>query len=81
MKDWPTVVKQANEYQQILLGNHSSVAFNPSCDPTQYLFNLIIDLTKQGKGTKCLTNFIVAAMHLSVHLKVSLFVIDSRLTK
>jgi hypothetical protein len=73
MQNWPNVLTKAkNSLQTILSADSNSSAFDPSSDSTQRLLNSIVGLAKQNKGEKWLSNFEVAAMHLSVHLKARL---------
>jgi hypothetical protein len=73
MQDWPNVLLQAKvSLQNILVPDNESPASNPSKDPTQHLLTSIVRHSTQNKGQKWLSNFEVAAMHLSVHRKASI---------
>ena len=77
MQNWPSVLMQAKvSLQSISSADNDLPTFDPSPDPTQRLLNSIIRFTKQNKGQKWLSNFEVAAMHLSVHLKACLSILS-----
>jgi hypothetical protein len=82
MQDWPAIIMQANKsLESIEEKSANSPAIDPSSDPTQRLFNSILSLATQNKGHKWLSNFEVAAMHLSVHLKARLRATHLKSTK
>jgi hypothetical protein len=73
MEDWLGVLKRARgSLDNVLSEQSKSTASESSQDRIQRLFNSIIGFAKQNKGHKWLSNFEVAAMHLSVHMKVFL---------
>jgi hypothetical protein len=75
MKDWPALLSRAKESLDSILSESSKSPPVVSEDPTQRLFNSIVEFKKKNKGHKWLSNFEVAAMNLSVHLKASLSII------
>lgn len=82
MKNFLTVISRAKEsLDSILLEGSKPPSADLSQDPTQRLFTSIIEFTKINKGQKWLSNFEVAAMHLSVHLKVCLSITGLNSTK
>jgi hypothetical protein len=75
MQNWPDVLTRAKGSLQSILSVDSNLpVYDPSVDPTQRLLNSIIQTKKQNKGQKWLSNFEIAAMHLSVHLKARLLI-------
>jgi hypothetical protein len=70
MENWVGVVKRAKEsLQSVLSEDHASSTGHS----VQRLLDSIIRMSNENKAHKWLSNFEVAAIHLSVHMKVCFF--------
>jgi hypothetical protein len=80
MQHWPSVLERAKESLETILDRHPP-ALDQQQDHTQRLLDSLVDCAKQYKGQKWLSNFDVAAMQLSIHLKARLVIMYSNSTK
>ena len=69
MKNWPRVIHDAAKNLNIK-ADELVFSVQDASSQEQYLFNCSIQMQNQNKGLKLMTNIAIAAMHLSIIMKV-----------
>ena len=72
MADWPKVIRNAAKGVRLVEFNEVTAPMHDGTSHKQYLFNCAVEMQKQNKGLKVITNFMIAALHLGLIVKVCL---------